>query len=40
MKSLRILKEQLDETEFQKNLKPTASEEAKLRNKQQARRKK
>ena len=35
MKILRILKEQCDETDFEKNLKPNASAEARLRNKQQ-----
>ena len=39
MKFLRVLKGQCDETEFEKNLKPNASEEAELRNKQQAREK-
>ena len=39
MKLLRVLKWQCDETEFEKNSKPKASEEAKLRNKQQAREK-
>ena len=33
------MEEQCDETEFEKNLKPNASEEARLRNKQQAREK-
>ena len=37
MKILRVLKGQCDE--FEKNLKPNASEEAKLRNKQPAREK-
>ena len=39
MKLLRVLKGQCDETEFEKNLKPNASEEAKFRNKQQTREK-
>ena len=39
VKLLRVLTGQCDETEFEKNLKPNASEEAKLRNKQLAREK-
>ena len=39
MKLLRISKRQRDENDFEKNLKPNASEEARLRNKQQAREK-
>ena len=39
MKFLRVLKGQCDETEFEKNFKPNASEETKFRNKQQAREK-
>ena len=39
MKLLRILKGQCDETDSEKNLKPNASEEARLWNKQQAREK-
>ena len=39
MKLLRVLKGQCDETEFEKNLKPNASEEAKRRKKQQDREK-
>ena len=39
MKLLTVLKGQCDETQFEKNLKPNASEEAKFRNKQHAREK-
>ena len=35
MKLLRIMKGQFDESDFEKNMKPNASEEARLRNKQQ-----